>query len=118
MVGKEGFWRVDYRNDVGDGGYAIMVFDTGAIVGTDAWGGIWDGAYKFDQRANVIEMTLMVAFPPEVFSAVTGKGFPQGHSETYAFKQPNDLGREVPFQLTIAGRPMAVRFKKIREFPT
>jgi hypothetical protein len=39
MVGKKGFWRVDYRNDVGDGGYAIMVFDTGAIVGTDAWAG-------------------------------------------------------------------------------
>jgi hypothetical protein len=31
---------------------------------------------------------------------------------------PNDLGREVPFQLTIQGRPLAVRFKKIRDSRT
>jgi hypothetical protein len=118
MVGKKGFWRVDYRNDVGDGGYAIMVFDTGAIVGTDAWAGSGMEPISSTSAPMWSKWRWWSLFPPEVFSAVTGKGFPQGHSETYAFKLPNALGREVPFELTIAGRPMAVRFKKIREFPT
>jgi hypothetical protein len=117
MAGKEGFWRVDYQNDAGGGGFAIMVFDTGVIVGTDAWGGIWDGTYSFDPRTNVIEMTLMFAFPPEGFSTVTGRAFPHGHIETYSFALPNDFGHEFPFRVTIDERPMMVRFKKIRDFP-
>jgi hypothetical protein len=117
MAGKEGFWRVDYRNEGGDGGLAIMVLDTGVIVGTDRWGGIWDGTYDYDRRSNLIEMTLTVAFPPEGFSSVTGRAFARGHTETYHFALPNDLGREFPFPVTIQGRPMVARFRKIRDFP-
>jgi hypothetical protein len=117
MAGKEGFWRVDYVNEAGGGGWGIIVFDTGVIVGTDAWGGVWDGVYEFNPRTNLIEMMLTVAFPPQGTSSVSGRAVPQGHTETYSLCLPNDLGREVPFTLTIQGRPMAARFKKIRNFP-
>jgi hypothetical protein len=116
VAGKEGFWRVGYGNEAG-GGWAVIVLDTGVVVGADSWGGMWDGVYEFDPRTNEIDMELSVVFPPQVFSAVTGQASVRGHKETYSFALPNDFGREIPFEVTIQGRPLAVRFQKIRDFP-
>ena len=76
-----------------------------------------DGAYEFNSRTNEIDMELSVVFPPQVFSTGTGQASAHGHRETYSFALPNDFGREVPIELTIQGRPLAVRFRKIRDFP-
>jgi hypothetical protein len=117
-VGKEGFWRVGYRNEFGGGGWALIVLDTGQIVGVDAWGGTWDGTYEYDPRNNNITMRLTVALSPEAVSTVTGRSSPTGHTETCPpFTVPNDLGAEAPFALTIQGVHFAALFKKIRDFP-
>ena len=70
MSGKEGVWLVSYRNEFDGGGWALIVLDTGQIVGVDAWAGTWDGTYEYDPRTNSITMRLTVALSPEAVSTV------------------------------------------------
>ena len=55
-MGREGFWVAQYTGKWGRGA-AVLVLDTGKVVGCDAFGGVFDGAYSFDQRANTLEVS-------------------------------------------------------------
>ena len=112
---KEGFWAVQYAGPFGSG-FGMLALDTQIVVGADAFGGIWDGTYAFDNGRNAFDVVLTLKFPPEVVSAVTGQGGAGAHEETITFSLPNDFDEQTISLSTNLG-PVNAKFRKIRDFP-
>ena len=73
---REGFYRVDYQGGLGLG-FAVMALDSGMVVGADAMGGTYDGRYEWNDRTQLLDVTITVHIPAGV-QVVTGHTAPEG----------------------------------------
>jgi hypothetical protein len=60
---KEGFYLVSFTGHF-DSGSAIMVLDSGNIVGADVGGCQYDGIYQSNEETGLIEASITLTVPP------------------------------------------------------
>ena len=73
---REGFYKVDYAGTWGLG-FAVMVFDSGVVVGADAMGGTYDGTYEWNPATSQLDVQVQVKIPAGV-TVVQGEVAPEG----------------------------------------
>ena len=73
---REGFYKVDYAGAWGLG-FAVLVFDSGVVVGADAMGGTYDGTYEWNPVTSQLDVQVQVKIPAGV-TVVQGQVAPEG----------------------------------------
>ena len=72
---REGFYKVDYAAEA-DGeiniGFALLALDTRMVVGADITGGLYDGSYEWNERTQLLDLTV-AAWIPEGVTVVQGQ---------------------------------------------
>ena len=76
---REGFYRVDYQGIAGLG-FAIMVLDTGDVIGADMMGGVYNGTYEWNDQTQLLDVTASGQVPEGV-QLVQGVVAPAGGME-------------------------------------
>lgn len=113
---KEGFYSVTYVGATGAWGIAVIVLETGIIVGADPLGGRYDGTYSFNNRTEMLDAIIKVTVPSGV-PLVTGV---PAQDKEWSFEFPASFPREtsetpVLVQTTIG--QVNVVFRYLRGFP-
>ncbi len=107
----EGFYAVYYTGTSGFG-HAVLVLNRGIVVGADAVGGIYEGAYSVTEDGSLrIGVTLTV---PAGTTLVTGQTLPNPFSQTIEANLTSSFasGQTVPINTPMG--PVNAVFKKIR----
>ena len=73
---REGFYRVDYVGVAGLG-FAIIVLDTGIVVGADVTGGVYDGTFEWNEQTQLLDIAAS-GWVPEGVQLVQGTVAPAG----------------------------------------
>ena len=73
---REGIYKVDYAGRMGLG-FAVLVIDTGMVVGADAMGGTYDGTYSWNEVTRRVDVIVNVKVPEGVM-LVQGQVAPAG----------------------------------------
>ena len=112
---REGFYRVDYQGIAGLG-FAIMVLDTGIVIGADVTGGVYNGTYEWNDQTQLLDVTASGRVPEGV-QLVQGVVAPAGGLELEiqcSFpREPDNV--VVPAMTNYGPIQVAVRF--LRGFP-
>lgn len=115
----EGIYEVEYKSKSSDqisGESALCVFRNGKILGSDRWGCVFQGSYKFDavRKSNAVHVRLRV--PPEG-ELVTGfSAGPDGAD----FDVTAQLDRAAPISQTsvnIAGSAINLQLRFLGPLP-
>ncbi len=115
----EGIYELDYKipgSEQLPGESALCVLRSGKILGSDRWGGVFQGSYDFDtaRKTNMLHVRLKV--PPE---GELVNGFSGGSEGTHV-DVSTAVGRAVPVAKTIvevAGAPIELQIKFLGPIP-
>ena len=117
-MSKEGFWQVSYQGAEGYG-VAILVFDSGTVVGYDVTGGLVDGTYRLAPDARQLAFDVKwTATVGGVRLVQGGAPVPAGWSFRLTGTLPKDLEAvATPIPVNTEYGTIVAMFKKIRSFP-
>ena len=115
---REGFYKVDYAAEA-EGqisvGFALLALDTGTVVGADITGGRYDGNYEWNERTQLLDVTVAARIPQGV-TVVQGQTAGPGGLEFQvrcSFPREPD-GRIVEADTSLG--PVALRISLLRAF--
>ncbi|GAB0119905.1 hypothetical protein [Acidisoma sp. 7E03] len=114
-VSREGFWRVSYAGAAGTG-FGLLVFDTGMVIGTDAFGGNYDGEYANRPERGGLEFYVTGTATVDGMLLVQG-GAPLRAGEQFTLRGFLKHGDSQTVLESDRG-PVLVSMQKIRDFPT
>ena len=112
---REGIYKVDYAGEMGLG-FALLVIETGMVVGADAMGGTYDGTYEWNERTATLDVDVEVRVPEGV-QLVQGQMAPAGG---LTFRASCSFSREAVKEVVIARTeygPVSVVIDLLRPFP-
>jgi transcriptional regulator with XRE-family HTH domain len=105
---SEGLYSISYKasgNPAGSAGSALALVGDGRLIGADAWGGKFEGTYRFDTERRTYHLHIWLRVPPEN-ETVTGS-FSAGAGTLVQveadFDPPDPLASTVA---TLDGRPV------------
>lgn len=113
---KEGFYSVAYKGLAGSG-FGMLALDTGAVVGADAMGGVYDGSYAFNPATNLVDLEIMAVLPAGLWPVQTGVPLQKPISFPVKVSLPRAVGVEKSAIAQTPLGPVTVLFRKIRNFP-
>lgn len=108
-----GFYVTKYLGILGGGEGAFYV-GNGIVVGTDALGGIYDGAYE--EADGVLTGSAWLEVPNGGLLA-TGQQVRANEPINVRFSLPIDFATGEPQSIAIGERAIGVIFQKIRDLP-
>ena len=112
---REGFYRIDYTGFAGSG-FAILVFDTRTIVGSDMVGGKYDGENVFNPQTQMLDTRIKVTVPSGAWLVM---GIPAQDKEwefEFSASFPRETS-ETPLLIQTPFGPVNVVFRFLRSFP-
>ncbi len=119
MMLDEGIYELDYKLPGGEqmpGESALCVLRSGRILGSDRWGGVFQGHYEFDagRKKNTLHVRLRVPPGGQLINGFTGG--PEGsHVEI-----STTITRAAPIAKTIvdvAGKPIELQIRYLGALP-
>ena len=111
---REGFYKVDYAGVWGLG-FAVLVFDSGVVVGADAMGGTYDGTYEWNPATSQLHVQVQVKIPAGV-TVVQGQIAPEGGLTFTASCSFSREARNDVVQATTELGPVEVAIDLLRTF--
>ncbi len=115
----EGIYELDYKVPGGDqlpGESALCVLRSGKILGSDRWGGVFQGSYEFDGARETNMLHVRLKMPPEG-ELVTGfSGGPEGAYVDVSA----EIDRATPASkavVNVAGDPIELEIKFVGPLP-
>ncbi len=115
----EGLYSLNYAGGSGDpdyGGDALAVLRAGRIVGSDRWGGLFEGNYRFDEVTQTNHFRLLMRVPPEG-ELVTGfTAGPEGATVEFVA----ELERASPVTtatIEVCGQPVELKLTFLSPLP-
>jgi len=112
----EGFYRIAFTGASGSG-FGILVFSNGLIVGADAAGAIYNGAYTGNSPDQSIRFTVTMNAPAGVTPVQTGIPLAsQLNLPISGALSENDIKSENTILLQTPIGPVNIIFKKLRNF--
>ena len=112
---REGFYKVDYQGKISLG-FAVVVLDSGMVVGADFAGGIYDGTYKWNEQKQLLETKVTVQVPEGVQLVQGQTAGPGGCTFEVKCSFPREPDNAV-VQATSDLGPLFVRIYLLRAFP-
>jgi len=109
----DGFYAIYYHGGAGIGLAQIQLFD-GTIVGADASGGRWDGAFAVDAPTSLINCEVSIQLPPGGTLATTGQAPKGNEALNMKFILPFDFATAAFVELDLPIGKVNVRFQKLR----
>ena len=116
---EDGLYCLSYASQAGEetaSGDALAVLQAGRIVGTDRWGGRFQGCYRFDTATETNHFQMRLAVPPHA-ELVTGLA---GGSEGATVDVETVMDRAAPVSsavIEIAGQPVHVTLTYLGPVP-
>jgi hypothetical protein len=112
---KDGLYDLSYRSVEASAppiGYGLASLRNGKILGSDRWGGVFSGSYRFDPNRGVGEVHVRLNAPPD---GVLITGLPSGPSglELDLVAELNRDERGTSAMVNVGGCPVAVEFSYI-----
>src|SRR5262245_55930903 len=116
---EEGFYLVEYfaAGPADNRGFGIMALDRGMVVGADWTGGVYDGAYKYNPKTELLDFQMKGTIPAGVLLVQGLVSPPGGMTLRVAGSLPRELSKAVTIDVATSAGPVQARFQKIREFP-
>ncbi|HER8900592.1 TPA: hypothetical protein VMX41_001785 [Streptococcus pyogenes] len=108
-----GFYVTKYLGVLGGGEGAFYV-GNGIVVGTDALGGIYDGAYE--EADGLLTGSACLAVPDGGLLA-TGQQVGANEPINVRFSLPIEFATGEPQSITVGERVIEVMFRKVRDLP-
>lgn len=113
----EGLYQVAYKAEKhADRGCALAVLRSGKILGSDRWGGIFAGSYRFDTVSGTSTVHLRMQVPP---GGVLISGFTAGPSGSM-LELVTALERATPVStatVDLGGEPVEVQLTYLGPVP-
>ena len=112
---QDGLYDLSYRlgeTSAPSTGYGLASLRNGRILGSDRWGGVFSGSYRFDADRGVCEIQVRLNAPPD---GVLITGLPSG-PDGLALDLVAEFKGDTPGTSTVVnvgGCPVAVEFSYI-----
>ena len=113
-MSREGFWHVTYEGEAG-GGFAILVFDTGRVIGAGVLGATFDGTYEHDPRAGGQRFDVKCTATKQDTPLAQGTILRKGDTFRIQGVLPTELASVIVELQTDRG-PVRAAFEKLRDF--
>jgi hypothetical protein len=116
-MNREGFYTLFFQGAAGWGG-AILVLDTGLVVGADGGGGTYDGKYQYNPATNNLDLDIEVTMAPGSQSVLGVKAGSQPLKLPFKISIPRGQFTGMKHRIQgPGGSTLDIVLNKIRDFP-
>lgn len=111
---ENGIYDLNYRADGAGGedaaGYGLAMLRDGVILGSDRWGGLFDGSCTLDGATGKERLHVRLTVPPEGMLITGFQAGPQGAVVEIEGEVAHGAG-EARVSVTVAGAPVTVKLR-------